>query len=104
MLWPVLAAAVDGPQLRVDASRGRHPISPDIYGINDYEDKGLGPVLGGGVRRWGGDLATRYHWKLDAANSASTGTSKAIRWIRTTAFTAGQIEVQLRRRDCTPVE
>ena len=70
VLWPVLAAAVDGPQLRVDASRGRHPISPDIYGINDYEDKGLGPVLGGGVRRWGGDLTTRYHWKLDAANSA----------------------------------
>ena len=45
---PVLAAAVDGPHLRVDASRGRHPISPDIYGINDYEDKGLGPAVGGG--------------------------------------------------------
>ncbi len=59
------------PTLSVDAVANRHPISPDIYGINDYSDKGLANVTRVGVRRWGGDATSRYNWLLDTFNSAN---------------------------------
>ena len=34
-----------GPALLVDAAAQNHPISPDIYGINDYSDQGLAQEL-----------------------------------------------------------
>ena len=52
--------AADGPALAVDASAARHPISPDIYGINDYQNAGLSALYPVGLTRWGGDGATRY--------------------------------------------
>jgi uncharacterized protein (TIGR03437 family) len=61
----------NGPALSVDAAAQNHPISPDIYGINDYSDQGLAGELRLSVRRWGGDLTTRYNWMLDSYNSAS---------------------------------
>jgi uncharacterized protein (TIGR03437 family) len=61
----------NGPALSVDAGAQNHPISPDIYGINDYSDQGLASELRLSVRRWGGDLTTRYNWLLDSYNAAS---------------------------------
>ena len=61
----------NGPALSVDAAAQNHPISPDVYGINDYSDQGLASELRLSVRRWGGDLTTRYNWLLDSYNAAS---------------------------------
>src|SRR5215467_7679850 len=66
-----LAAQSTGPALSVDAGAAHHPISPDIYGINDYSDQGLANELRLSVRRWGGDATTRYNWQLDTYNSAA---------------------------------
>lgn len=55
----------------MDAAAANHPISPDIYGINDYSDQGLAGAVRVGVRRWGGDQTTRYNWQLDTYNAAS---------------------------------
>ena len=63
--------AANGPALSVDAAAQNHPISPDIYGINDYSDQGLASELRLSVRRWGGDATTRYNWQLDSYNAAS---------------------------------
>ncbi|HUJ23075.1 MAG TPA: glycoside hydrolase family 44 protein, partial [Bryobacteraceae bacterium] len=60
-----------GPALTIDVSQNRHSISPDIYGINQYSDPGLGPALHIPVRRWGGDATSRYNWKNDTWNSAA---------------------------------
>jgi len=68
---PVLPAASSGPALSVDANAARHPISPDIYGINDYGDTGLAQIMRIPVNRWGGDAATRYNWLNDTYNSAN---------------------------------
>src|SRR5690348_15469281 len=66
-----LAAQSTGPALTVDAAAANHPISPDIYGINDYSDQGLANELHISVRRWGGDQTTRYNWLLDSYNAAA---------------------------------
>src|ERR1019366_8596423 len=66
-----------GPALSVDANAARHPISPDIYGINFYWDLGSGndPVQAAAAadirataRRWGGNSTSTYHWKFDVDN------------------------------------
>ena len=61
---------VAGPSLNVDRTAERHPISPDIYGIN-YADEALAQELSLPVRRWGGNATTRYNWQNDTANRAS---------------------------------
>ena len=65
------ARGQNGPALSVDASAARHPISPDVYGINDYGNGGLSTELAVGVTRWGGDSTTRYNWLNDSYNAAS---------------------------------
>lgn len=61
------ARAVD---VRVDVTQDRHPISPDIYGINSGDDAQLAR-MGMTVRRWGdGNPSTRYNWKTLMANRA----------------------------------
>lgn len=59
-----------GPDLHVDAGTGRHPISPDIYGMN-FADEALAQELRLPVRRWGGNSTTRYNWQIDVHNTAS---------------------------------
>jgi uncharacterized protein (TIGR03437 family) len=66
-----------GPALLVDASSGRHAISPDIYGINFYWDLGTtgdpkasaymaaASDVRATARRWGGNSTSTYHWMLD---------------------------------------
>ena len=63
--------AQTAPKLAVDATANRHPISPYIYGINEYQDAGLGTVMHIPVRRFGGDAATNYNWQIDVWNSAA---------------------------------
>ena len=69
-----------GPALTVDAAAARHPISPDIYGINFFWDLGAtgdpnlhsylaaAPDIRATARRWGGNSTSTYHWKLDVDN------------------------------------
>ncbi len=50
----------------VDAEAGRHPISPDIYGVNF-----AGPehaAMNVPLNRDGGDTETRYNWTINAHN------------------------------------
>lgn len=82
-----LLAQTEGPAISVDAGAGRHAISPDIYGINDYSDAGLGAELRTGVRRWGGDAATRFNWQLDTYNAASDWYFENFTWSGSDAAT-----------------
>jgi len=59
-----------GPALTVNASQGRKPISPYIYGIN-FADAGLAQELDLPVERRGGNATTRYNWQVDAYNTGS---------------------------------
>jgi uncharacterized protein (TIGR03437 family) len=69
--FAAVALGADGPPLSVDASAARHPISPDIYGINDFGNGGLSTELRVGVNRWGGDATSRYNWLNDSYNAAA---------------------------------
>ncbi len=63
-------AQTPGPALHVDVTADRHPISPDIYGLNDNPwDPTLGKEIELPVSRWGGDATTRYNWEVDASNA-----------------------------------
>ncbi|MGZ4618621.1 MAG: glycoside hydrolase family 44 protein [Frankiaceae bacterium] len=64
------AAGLAGPALAVDAAADRHPISPDIYGLN-FADPKLGEELRLPVDRWGGNRATRYNYLNNTSNSGS---------------------------------
>ncbi|MGC9949466.1 MAG: glycoside hydrolase family 44 protein [Bryobacteraceae bacterium] len=77
MLRPLLAAsfsvlglyAQTAPTLAVDANANRHPISPLIYGINEWSDQGLFGLMRIPVLRWGGDDATSYNWQSSVKNN-----------------------------------
>src|ERR1022692_4731350 len=59
------------PTLAVDAGAAVHPISPYVYGINEYADNGLASIMRIPLRRFGGDATTSYNWQIDVSNSAS---------------------------------
>ncbi len=74
----VLAAAAaaslwgqSSPTLAVDATASVHPISPYVYGINEYADNGLASIMRIPLRRFGGDATTSYNWQNDVSNAAS---------------------------------
>ena len=64
------AAAATGPALAVDATAGRHAISPGIYGMN-FADGALARSLELPVDRWGGNTTDAYNWKLHSANTGN---------------------------------
>lgn len=64
------AAAAAGPTLSVDLSAARHPISPDIYGMNGA-DPAFAAEIGLPVARWGGNASTRYNFKNHTYNTGS---------------------------------
>jgi hypothetical protein len=72
LLAGILAAAVatSGPALAVDAGADRHPINPDIYGMN-FGDPALAREIGLPVNRWGGNRTETYNWRVGAANSGN---------------------------------
>jgi uncharacterized protein (TIGR03437 family) len=61
--------AQNPPTLAVDANANRHPISPYIYGINEWSDNGLMSVMRIPLIRWGGDDATSYNWQNSVKNN-----------------------------------
>jgi hypothetical protein len=68
--------AVVGPTLTVNVQGQRHPISPDIYGMNGYgtnlsDFASLMQNLHMPVERWGGNSTTRYNWQTNSFNSGS---------------------------------
>lgn len=73
LLLSLLSQVDAGPPLAVDVSASRHPISPDIYGMNSYSvtaaDGAFHTEVRVPVTRMGGDAATRYNWKVDASNA-----------------------------------
>lgn len=65
-------AAASGPALTVDTGAPTHAISPDIYGMNDYQlSSSLPAMVNLPIERWGGDATTRYNYSVDADNSAA---------------------------------
>lgn len=65
------AVAADAPGLHVDAAANKHPISPDIYGINfnwDGGDTVEAADIRATARRWGGNGTSTYHWQYDVNN------------------------------------
>lgn len=60
----------DGPNLSVDATASRHPISPYIYGMN-FADEAVANAVRLPVDRWGGNATTRYNWQTNVTNRAS---------------------------------
>ena len=62
-----LVVAASGPALEVDASAGRHAISPDIYGMN-FADPALAREIRLPVDRWGGNATEAYNWRIGATN------------------------------------
>jgi uncharacterized protein (TIGR03437 family) len=77
LLSAVALSAQTAPTLTVDANASRRPISPLIYGINEwptysngeYTDSGMSEAMRVGVRRWGGNNATSYNWQTDIKNN-----------------------------------
>jgi len=65
----VLGLYAQAPTLAVDANANRHPISPYIYGINEWSDNGLMGLMRIPLIRWGGDDATSYNWQNSVKNN-----------------------------------
>ncbi len=63
------AAAAQTPTLSLDAASGRHPISPEVYGIASGVDANFAREIRLPNVRWGGDAATRYNWEVDSSNA-----------------------------------
>ena len=59
-----------GPDLSINMSAERHPVSNDIYGMN-YADEQLAADIRLPVRRWGGNSTSRYNWQNDTYNTGS---------------------------------
>jgi hypothetical protein len=56
--------------LAVDVTAGRKPISPLIYGLN-FAKESFAQEIALPLRRWGGNLTTRYNWPINATNHAA---------------------------------
>ena len=67
---PEPALAATGPALAVDATAGRHPISPYVYGMN-FADAALARDIRLPVNRYGGNATTRYNFRADTTNRAA---------------------------------
>jgi uncharacterized protein (TIGR03437 family) len=63
------ASAQTPPTLAVDAAANVHPISPYIYGVNEWSDDGLLAMMRVPLLRWGGDDATSFNWQNSVKNN-----------------------------------
>ncbi|MHB8491498.1 MAG: glycoside hydrolase family 44 protein [Solirubrobacteraceae bacterium] len=59
-----------GPALAVNGAAGRHPISPDIYGMN-FAEPGPAAELALPIDRWGGNTTDTYNFRIGADNLGS---------------------------------
>jgi hypothetical protein len=59
------------PAISVDIGVQTHPISPYIYGMNNYQlTPGAAKAVNLSLDRWGGDGATSYNYLVDTGNTA----------------------------------
>ncbi|MEZ4710948.1 MAG: glycoside hydrolase family 44 protein [Caldilineaceae bacterium] len=58
-------------QLTVDVAAQRKPISDNIYGLHYTVDENFAREIDLPLRRWGGNITTRYNWQINATNHAS---------------------------------
>src|SRR3954466_14583910 len=80
LLVPAATAAADpGPALSVDASAGRHAISPYIYGWN-FAPSPLAGQIDLPVDRRGGNSADAINWKTGFENHANDFFFENIPW------------------------
>ncbi len=63
----VPAKAAKGPKLTVDLKKGKHRISPLIYGVN-FAEPGFAKDVDLPVNRWGGNSTETYNWQVRGAN------------------------------------
>jgi hypothetical protein len=61
------ARAAKGPRLVVDVARGKHRISPLIYGVN-FADQRFAHEVDLPVDRWGGNSTDTYNWQVRGSN------------------------------------
>jgi len=66
---PLPDAAHAAVAVSVDASANVRPFTPLIFGVA-YGDGARNAVIGYPLRRWGGNGATRYNWKVDVHSTA----------------------------------
>ncbi|MBS2025848.1 MAG: hypothetical protein JST92_25890, partial [Deltaproteobacteria bacterium] len=63
------ATAPRAVSVTLDCGR-RRPINPMIYGVS-VGDPRVAAALGASARRWGGNISTRYNWKLKSWNTGN---------------------------------
>ena len=59
--------ATKAPRLVVDLKKGKHRISPLVYGVN-FADRGFAKSVDLPVNRWGGNAVETYNWQLRGSN------------------------------------
>jgi sugar lactone lactonase YvrE len=64
---PVTPTPQPDVTLMVDVAAGRKPISPLIYGLN-FAKESFAQEIALPLRRWGGNLTTRYNWQTGHTN------------------------------------
>jgi len=69
LLSALSLSAASVPNLTVDANAARHPISPWVYGVNNWSDNGLQTMMRIPLVRWGGDDATSFNWQNSLKNN-----------------------------------
>jgi hypothetical protein len=65
-----VGSATTAIAVSVDTGADVRPVSPLIFGIA-YGDGARNATIGYPLRRWGGNSATRYNWKVDVHSTAS---------------------------------
>lgn len=61
------AKVAKGPRLTVDLKKGKHRISPLVYGVN-FAEPGFAKDVDLPVNRWGGNTTETYNWQVRGAN------------------------------------
>ena len=64
---PAAAKPAKGPRLTVDLKKGRHRISPLVYGAN-FAETGFAKDVDLPVDRWGGNSTETYNWQVRGSN------------------------------------
>lgn len=64
---PTAKPAAAGPRLTVDVRRGKHRISPLVYGVN-FAERGFADAVDLPVDRWGGNATETYNWQVRGSN------------------------------------
>ena len=65
-----VARVAKGPRLVVDVAKGKHRISPLIYGVN-FAQRRFAKDVDLPVDRWGGNSTDTYNWQVRGSNHAA---------------------------------